>query len=265
MISLLTKFFRLILIACLLININYSQAMSGKEQTALACILNKPRVTEVAHSGASSANFKASNVPDDIVEPTRWLKEQTAKNFALPIIPEAYQNAEPKIRERQHYRINDIANSDDLIVFVVIHGTFGNKTKAYFDEQDSNYRSIKRTAAWYATIKHKNLELLSYRWDGELSDNSRKDAAKTLLNLFYAVKEYRDAEKVLLSHSHGGNIVNYLSRIIAPDKPIALIMHFGCPTREEPENQPLHYKTLLYFHSDSDWTTIGGRANERDV
>ncbi|MHB9148436.1 MAG: hypothetical protein ACYC2U_08800, partial [Candidatus Amoebophilus sp.] len=46
---------------------------------------------------------------------------------------------------------------------------------------------------------------------------------------------------------------------------IALIMHFGCPTREEPENQPLHYKTLLYFHSDSDWTTIGGRANERDA
>ena len=68
---------------------------------------------------------------------------------------------------------------------------------------------------------------------------------------------YKAAELVLLGHSHGCNVINDFTNRI--ERPIALLIYFGCPRREEIKYQPTNYKVLLYFVSDSDYFTIAGR------
>lgn len=153
--------------------------------------------------------------PEDIVEPSQW-KSENPEDFNL----HNFTNNNLKIRKRDSY--NPLSrNCDTLILWVVIHGTWGTETASYFDDTNSeeqNYRHIKRTAAYYATVKGKPLELLSYLWSGEASDSARIIAAETLHKFFEHNEFYTKAEIVLLGHSHGCNVANYVTRLASPER-----------------------------------------------
>lgn len=201
-------------------------------------------------------------VPDDITPKGTWSKEQ------LLDVPTNTFEEFSAIRLRDTYVPHNVNNKNDkFIAFVVIHGTFGRGTPAYFDDQNresQEFRDIKRFAAWYSAANQQQLELTSYLWSGSLWNNRREKAARSLTN-YLQLPHYDNADKiVLLSHSHGCNVANQVTHLL--NKPVELMIHNACPNRKEPFYQPGNCKQVLYFHSDNDWTTVAGRASmERDV
>ncbi len=202
-------------------------------------------------------------VSDDIVRPTRWFNV----NIDELNLPDGIFTENIKIRKIERYQPKNIV-SESKIVWVLIHGTWGDKTSAFFkpnDRKDQNYRHIKRAAAGYASIKSKELELLSYKWTGSWSEDARKSAAKKLNKFFRHMEFDENVEIVVLAHSHGCNIANYLTHLASPERPIHLLIYFACPRKRNEHYQPKNYVCLLYFFSDADWTCIGGRADETET
>jgi len=212
-----------------------------------------------------------NSLVDDIVKPTRWLinpinptPETLKKDFIN-------SNKVEYIRKRQYYRPALVKDNQALIVFIVVHGTWQQACAKFFQDVSQDvkelnglvYNHIKKLAAFYATAKMKNLELLSLKWKGGLWDGCRTDGSAFLKQLIDDTKSYRDAELVLLGHSHGCNVINDFSNRLSIEKPIALLIYFGCPRKEEIKYQPRNYKVLLYFHSDSDWFTVAGRNHKK--
>ncbi len=188
-------------------------------------------------------------VPDDIIVSTCWVnKADEVKPKYDTIFNEHY-----RLRRKHHYKTPGIAHDDPaLIVWIVIHGTWGQSNKAFYDDSDTkdqNYRHIKRTASWYATRKRKKLDFYSFTWQAHLNHDDRQRAAQ-VLKCF--LDEIGEAEVVVLGHSHGCNVANMLSRLVDPKRPINLLILFACPIRKEECYRPKNYKHLLYFWSKAD-------------
>ena len=175
-----------------------------------------------------------NSLVDDIVKPTRWLinpinptPETLKKDFIN-------SNKVEYIRKRQYYRPALVKDNQALIVFIVVHGTWQQACAKFFQDVSQDvkelnglvYNHIKKLAAFYATAKMKNLELLSLKWKGGLWDGCRTDGSAFLKQLIDDTKSYRDAELVLLGHSHGCNVINDFSNRLSIEKPIALLIYF---------------------------------------
>lgn len=91
------------------------------------------------------------------------------------------------------------------------------------------------------------------------------DAAKILSHFLNHQGYDTNAKIVTVSHSHGGNLLNIVSRSMKTEHPIKLMIHFACPRRAAYEYQPVNYKKLIYLFSDGDWVTIAGRPQERSA
>lgn len=221
-------------------------------------------------------DYKAQLVPDDINDPTCWVADPKNENQMPYDLPTIFTDVF-KIRRKWTYNLPKVENNQ-LITWLVIHGTFGQDTLDYFEDQDKdgqNFRHIKRAASAYATRKAKNLELLSFKWAskwrskfyGGLSDTDRMKGAKVLHNFLQYMKYDENNEFVILSHSHGCNLVNALTHLIKPERPIELLIHFACPRRKPKEEhyQPTNYKKLIYFFSDGDVITVLGRVPEAEI
>lgn len=194
---------------------------------------------------------KKYTIPDDVSKPTYWVTVK-GPHYQLPDI---FNIENHEIRNRLSYNLPS-ATSNSLIVFIVVHGTFGRTTDSYFvdenkTEESNNFRHIKYFASYYSTYKNKKLELLSYKWSGFASNTARTNAAKILSNFLHYMNYDTTAEIVTLSHSHGANLLNIVSRSIK--KPIELMIHFACPRKTEYEYQPANYRMLIYIFSDMDF------------
>ncbi|CDK30825.1 hypothetical protein [Candidatus Babela massiliensis] len=208
----------------------------------------------------------SDSLPDDIVSPSRWQDNPTNPDPVKINGRHLDRTLPDHIRKRQFYRPALVKDRQALIVFIAVHGTWQQNSEIFHKDIDKNdkklkglvYNHIKKLAAFYATSKEKNLELLSLRWNGELGEGGRTDAGHFLKELICETPGYRNSELVFLGHSHGCNIINEFTNRI--EKPIDIyLIYFGCPRRTESKYQPKHYKVLLYFHSDSDFFTVAGR------
>lgn len=233
------------------------------------------QTVEDFHLDAGNLGYN-SLVPDDINDPTRWVADPNNDEQLPYDLPKIFTDV-IKIRKKFTYNPPHI-DSSQPITWLVLHGTFGQETVDYFDDGDvkrQNFRHIKRAASAYATRKAKNLELLSFKWAskwrskfyGGLSDTDRVKGAKVLHNFLKYMKYDENNELVILSHSHGCNLVNALTHLIKPERPIELLIHFACPRRKQKEDhyQPTNYKKLIYFFSDGDIITVLGRVPEVEI
>ncbi|MHB1803295.1 MAG: hypothetical protein ACYCU5_16875 [Actinomycetes bacterium] len=243
---------------------------------------NLPQNNLVANCTNAIANCKAESrdtiklsdlLPDDIVSPSRWQDNPINPN-PIKLNENDFLNKAKKeyIRKRQFYRPASAEGKQDLIVFITVHGGWQKDFEIFhkdIDQKDKKlkgqvYNHIKKLAAFYATKKEKNLELLSLRWTGGSYDGDRTDAGIFLKNLICDTLEYRKSELVFLGHSHGCNVINDFTNRI--EKPIDMyLIYFGCPRIADSKYQPKHYKVLLYFHSDSDCFTVAGRNHEKTL
>jgi hypothetical protein len=158
-----------------------------------------------------------------------------------------------------NYEPEVVDNPDDCILWIIIHGTWGENTDAFFKETDLYYEGIRSCAQSFAQAKKKRLNLMSYRWSGKNNNQARRTAAWCLSNFLKKIDPQRRSEVVLIGHSHGCNVANCLTHFVDSDCPIDLLIYLSCPRRTEWECQPLSYKCLLYFLSDGDY--VAGPAS----
>ncbi len=196
-------------------------------------------------------------VPDSIDLTRSWNlieNKQTISSFDGSLL----------IRRKESFTPASILDPSKKILFIVTHGTFGKLTPSFIDEfepKKQNFRHIKRFASWYADKHQTNLDLVSFKWTGELFDTPRFNAAGALDN--YIKQNYPNIPLVLLAHSHGCNIHNKFSQLTK--NPINLMIHLACPKRclvEEPYYQPKNFKQLVYFHTMNDAIEPYGRLTK---
>ncbi|MGB8468373.1 MAG: hypothetical protein WCE21_05200, partial [Candidatus Babeliales bacterium] len=194
---------------------------------------------------------------DDIVQAGKWVTE-----FNHGVV----QTTDGFIRRKDTYTPHNVdLNSNDKATMIVVHGTWGAPTKSFYKDTSSkyqNYRHMKRFAAWYASKYQKELSLESYQWSGELDEVRRSNAACKLKN--YINENHAHDQLVLMSHSHGGNLISTATHSL--NTPADLLVYFACPIRKDYlANHPDKFKRLVYFHSDTDLTSKGGRIPEQEL
>ncbi len=198
---------------------------------------------------------------EDVTYPSCW-KTVQRDDFVNEGMPSG-----TKIRRIDRCTFSESKKTLGRIVWVVIHGTWAQDWAAFYSSESDEsqiYRHIKRTAASYARSRGKELDLVSFKWTGDLSDSARLDAAKALEIYFnnIMILENQDIEIVILCHSHGCNIGNNLTQFL--EKPIHMLIYLACPPREEKRYQAKNFQTLIYFYSDDDWIAKIGQLLEYD-
>lgn len=172
------------------------------------------------------------------------------------------------IRRRDFYQPHNYSPfTKHKVVVIVVHGTWGDKTPDFYDDQNPNnlsYRHIKRYAASLGEQDQAEVILESFQWQGKLEEVNRENAAFCLKE---HINEHYPNEKVfIITHSHGGNVVSQVTHCL--DKPVNTLVYFACPIRlDHAFNRPHHtkYKNLIYFHSDPDMISFLGRLREEPL
>lgn len=170
---------------------------------------------------------------------------------------EAYQEDENvTIRKLETYVPRQFSPDARPIIWLLIHGTWGRETKEFFDGDDDIYQGIKQSAARHAKCKNAPLKLVSFVWRAKQTKSSRGEAAWRIKAIFTDMGWHK-TQKVIISHSHGCNIANKVTRLM----PIDLLIHLACPRRPEDEYQPVHFGQLIYFWSNGDWTSLAANTD----
>ena len=153
-----------------------------------------------------------------------------------------------------------ILDENKLIVCIIVHGTHSPDSEAFFEsdkpkenkvakKQRGIYQDIKESVRRYAETEQTKLHLISYRWSGRLN-HTNKLLAGSILERFLRAMDYLKSgiKVILLTHSHGGNVANYVTALVPAETPIYALIHFACPARKDPAYQPAHYRYLFNFY-----------------
>jgi len=151
------------------------------------------------------------------------------------------------------------------IVIVLTHGTFVKKGRHFSDENNVIFRGVMRFAQMEAERQKTLVTLVSYQWSGSNETVDRVEAAKILANIVNVY--FSGFYYILLSHSHGCNVVNIATRFFTD--PVDLLIHLASPILEKEhvtyEGQniyvPKNFRTLISFYSLGDAIQIGGQIS----
>ncbi len=221
-----------------------------------------------------------------------------AKDFASTIM---------RLRGCFEYIPQDIQTDDNKpIIMVVIHGTgisdlilmprdstpaldtSGPRNNDFFHPDNYTFKNILSFGRWYADKHNKKIHVLSIEWSGQSLSTTRLLVA--LCITMYLQNNYPTSDVILLSHSHGCNIANIVTRWLINNK--VTLIHFGCPVREAEavketivespyynkytgtilsqylkvndivDYTPINFQKLIYFFSTSDYIAPFGAINE---
>ncbi len=206
-------------------------------------------------------NFIIDDASTELI--SGWSKDPKEPAYDLPML-----NKDITIRKRWMYNPPSVTKNNHPIIGIISHGTFGSDTPAYFDEseeKDQIVRHSKRFLSAYAIKNLKDAELLSFKWTGNLNDKDRIDAAQRLHKFITYMGYDEHNEIITFSHSHGCNVINHVTRLLQPNRPISLIFHFGCPVKKGYKNDiyiPVNYKKIYNFSSRTDHIQALGSDSE---
>jgi hypothetical protein len=131
-----------------------------------------------------------------------------------------------------------------------------------------HYPSLRAQALAVADPAHFSTEhFYTFGWSGNLTLEARQHAAQ---DLFYALKELTiayqqkygcDPEIILISHSHGGNVILHLAEIVDPDGfklKIAKAILLACPVQNHTNHliSSSIFERIYSLHSHTDMIQI---------
>jgi hypothetical protein len=90
-------------------------------------------------------------------------------------------------------------------VVILVHGTFA-KEEDWYRPGGDFYKELEKRAF---LKKH---HLVSFMWSGRLNDKARVKGAESLAKLI--VSYPKEEEVILVGHSHGGNVINFASKLL---------------------------------------------------
>jgi hypothetical protein len=190
---------------------------------------------------------------------TLTMDDQGVHPFHLPESNQ-YQRG---IKQLMFYKPELINPDKKPIVILLTHGTFARENNDFAQEEHLFFRGVKRYAQVESIRQKAPVLLVTYQWEGNNSSPHRVGAGTYLANIMNTY--FNNHHTILISHSHGGNVVNYATRLV--EKPVDLIVHIATPSRDEERFKPVNFKKLLSFYSIADAVQIGGavRAHKEIV
>lgn len=102
-------------------------------------------------------------------------------------------------------------------IVIVVHGTFA--TEAEWCRPGGDFFTTLEREAIY--LKE---QVIPFTWSGKLNNKSRIQAAQALAKIILSYKQERI---IIIGHSHGGNIINLASQLLAEGKPELPITYFS--------------------------------------
>ncbi len=161
------------------------------------------------------------------------------------------------IRSHDMFAGDSLSNTQKPTVLVLVHGTWAQETKGFFDPEKKFYGYVRDFAQNYAQKNQAPIEVISFRWSGNNSYKDRSEAASSLallLNTYYS-----NASIQIIAHSHGSSVVNMASQWL-DGITLDHIINIAAPVREtvEAEYRPMHFRRLTQFYSTSDMVAIAG-------
>lgn len=144
-------------------------------------------------------------------------------------------------------------------VFILVHGTWGADCSWYMPKGDF-FEALEEV------VSKKNSTVVSYRWNGGASHDSRLKGADGLAKL---VKSYGlDTTVYVVAHSHGGSVVALASHILAQEEGnkhhIRALFTLGTPIMSNylPNMAVIHYVYNLFSFEDLIQTVLGLSGRE---
>lgn len=134
-------------------------------------------------------------------------------------------------------------------VYILIHGTWG-ADAAWYKTGSAFFKELELSASKY------NRTVTSYTWTGKLNHKTRLEAGKQLAQLIQSYPV--DTSINIISHSHGSNVGNLASSILAQDKnnkhSIDCFFAFGTPVHTKKYMPAMSViKRYFNFYSYNDW------------
>ncbi len=149
------------------------------------------------------------------------------------------------------------------VVLFVFHGTFAVKDPQFFSLDDNTFQAFKN----YAQSLGNSVELVSIGWSGDNENTSRQQAYEYVKFIFE--KLYSTPilfiQINMLGYSHGGNIVNLITKDTYFSDKIHNIFSIYTPVRDDYKaNADAITGKLYHFYSTADPIQYGGSFKQAD-
>ena len=162
---------------------------------------------------------------------------------------------DPYLRIRQAMYYTNKGGQESLsskrILLFLIHGTFAHEGQGYYDVNNATYLA----AMDYAATLGNSVELVSINWSGGNTEAARNKAVNYMKYIFKELYGKQDifTQVNLLAHSHGGNIMNKMTRDSYFNHRIHNMFSIYTPIREElAVNLDAITGKLYHFYSTGD-------------
>lgn len=162
------------------------------------------------------------------------------------------------------------------VFYILIHGTFSQAEKFTKDLIYDDKSIYEKIPGMLFSDMHYNNQFplrIAFNWSGKLSDKDRQEGGIRLANGLNSLYEQCENQGIipkfiLVSHSHGGNVVSLASRRVRYPIDIAImlgtpIMRFHKSALNDTFNDnylPKNIKQLFLFYSMKDFIQSGGAA-----
>ncbi len=228
---------------------------------------NTPSIDE--HYFASVIKDKSVIDPNNFTLEDFGKKEYTVEDDQFELIPEKYQNYEIV---RNLVKKNG-CKSKERILLACVHGTFSSEASFGGDETRQTTQGIIKFAQKLAHTFNCSVEIISFKWSGELDQEHRKEAGSMLAQIIKDEVEKGGIQAIWsIAHSFGCAVVNHAAQELQGTRRIDVGVQMAPPITDDissvskqdnldqlsPKDEAFNFKKLYVFYSTDDATAMLG-------
>lgn len=164
----------------------------------------------------------------------------------------------------QHIITPKNTTTKNIIILPIVHGTWTNHASHGGNQDDLLSKAYFAYARFLALKYNAIIHFHAIKWDGDLTQECRKEAGVNLANElkeeYQKIKSENPCAKIdikPIGHSHGCNVINHASHILQNNElTIDEAIFFGCPGFDV---EPHHIKKVFNFMGKNDGVTPIGK------
>ncbi len=146
--------------------------------------------------------------------------------------------------------INTDKKENGIIIFFLIHGTFNDSTEYCKDKDAKMSKDLINFSSMLADTNDCAVKIIPFQWSGELSVETREEAASVLQRYFLSDEDCMNAHKTIaFSHSYGGDVLLQFANLLKPhNKTLDLAVMAATPSGEGTKKETVkkHARILEY-------------------
>jgi len=152
--------------------------------------------------------------------------------------------------------------SSERIVLMLVHGTFGQETPGYYDDDSQDFKNIKKFAKKLSLHHKRSVEIVSFKWSGAHGKRYQRWAARALSELINNHFSDHDGTTRIMTvgHCHGANVVNKATHLLRDGIAIDTMVNLAAPIRvdDSKATKPKKgaFSKLYNLYSKTDWIQV---------